>query len=402
MQNFNISAKKKFNILTKLMKNAKFSSIPPLVENDLTIHDPFEKSNLLNSFFASKSTVSCPEECVPKLERFNEIPSLEYVNTSPIEVAKLIRVMKKSSFSHCGISGMFLNLISKEVSASMAKLFSNLLDNGHFSELWKISHITPIYKRSGSKSFKENFRPISILPTISKIFESILHERLLEHCIRNEIISEKQAAYLKGDSTVHQLLYIVHKIRTDWTKNKITHGVFLDVSSAFDKVWHGGLMAKLEQIGVGGICLDVLKSYLTKRRQVVVVDGIKSDILTVNAGVPQGSRLGPLLFIIYMNDIINDIESDIIIFADDTSLFASGVDPNETAEILNRDLSKINNWAVKWKVKFNSKKSKDIIFSKKVLNNSPPLTFDSGLIQRVNNHKHLGLIYLQHSIGVFK
>ena len=138
----------------------------------------------------------------------------------------------------------------------------------------------------------------------------------------------------------------------------ITHGLFLDVSSAFDKVWHSGLIAKLEQIGVSGICLDILKSYLSERKQIVVVDGIKSNILEVNAGIPQGSRLGPLLFIIYMNDIMNDIESDILIFADDTLLFASGHDPTETANILNRDLIKISNWASKWKVIFNLKSQK--------------------------------------------
>ena len=175
---------------------------------------------------------------------------------SPIKVAKIIRDMKKSRFSHCGIPGAFLSMISKEISYSMATLFNNLLENGHFPDLWKIAHITPIYKRSGLKSAKENFRPISILPTISKVLESVIHERLLEHCTRNNVITERQAAYLKGDSTITQLLYIVHKIRSNWNKNMITHGLFLDVSSAFDKVWHSGLIAKLEQIGVSGICLD--------------------------------------------------------------------------------------------------------------------------------------------------
>ena len=287
---------------------------------------------------------------------------------------------------------MFLSLISKEISRSMSQLFNNLLENGHFPDLWKISHITPIYKKSGLKSAKENFRPISLLPTISKIFESIIHERLSEHCFRNNIISERQAAYLKGDSTIHQLLYIVHKIRTNWTKNMVTHGLFLDVSAAFDKVWHSGLIAKLEQIGVNGNCLETLVSYLSHRKQVVVVDGSKSDILSVNSGVPQGSRLGPLLFIIYMNDIINDIESDILIFADDTSLFASAVDPAETTAILNRDLTKIAIWADKWKITFNAKKSKDMIFSNKFLNNSPSLNFNDKQIERVNSHKHLGLV----------
>ena len=112
----------------------------------------------------------------------------------------------------------------------------------------------------------------------------------------------------------------------------------------------------------------------------------------MQAGVPQGSRLGPLLFIIYMNDIVEEIESDILIFADDTSLMASGSDPAETAAQLNRDLAKILIWANRWKVTFNAKKSKDIIFTKKCLNNSPPLIFGDTYIERVSTHKHLGLI----------
>ena len=255
-----------------------------------------------------------------------------------------------------------------------------------------MAHVTAIYKKSGPKTCKTSYRPISLLPTMSKVFESIMHDRLLKHCIENNIISEKQAAYLKGDSTVSQLLYIVHNIRKNWTNGKISHGLFLDVSAAFDKVWHNGLLAKLNHIGVEGHFLETIGSYLNNRRQVVVVDDVKSEPLEIKAGVPQGSRLGPLLFIIYMNDIIQDIESDILIFADDTSLFASGTDPVETVTQLNRDLEKISSWAKQWKVSFNAKKSKDVIFSKKYVNNSPPLLFDGSFIDRVNSHKHLGLL----------
>ena len=187
-------------------------------------------------------------------------------------------------------------------------------------------------------------------------------------------------------------MYIVHNVRKNWASNKISHGLFLDVSSAFDKVWQNGLLGKLNQIGIEGNFLDTIASYLANRKQVVVVDGVKSDPLEVKAGVPQGSRLGPILFIIYMNDIVQNIESDILIFADDTSLFATGSDPNETANQLNRDLEKIHLWSKKWKVTFNAKKSKDLIFSKKCLNNSPALQFDGLFIDRVNEHKHLGLI----------
>ena len=108
---------------------------------------------------------------------------------------------------------MFISLISTPISFSMSRLFNNLFEIGHFPDIWKIAHITAIYKKSGSKSCKTNYRPISLLPTLSKIFESVLHDRLLKHCIENDIITEKQAAYLKGDSTVSQLLYIVHNIQ---------------------------------------------------------------------------------------------------------------------------------------------------------------------------------------------
>ena len=189
-------------------------------------------------------------------------------------------------------------------------------------------------------------------------------------------------------------MYIVHFIRSCWGQSKIVQGAFLDISAAFDKVWHKGLIAKLSQIGIDGNLINIFTSYLSHRKQCVVVDGVKSSLLDVNAGVPQGSRLGPLLFIIYINDIIHDIESEIMIFADDTTLLASGSDPAETSAQLNRDLAKISAWAERWKVTFNAGKSKDLIFSNKLLNNSPPLEFNNVYVERVNTHKHLG-VYLK-------
>jgi hypothetical protein len=152
-------------------------------------------------------------------------------------------------------------------------------------------------------------------------------------------------------------------------------------------------LAKLEQIRISGAVLTLFNSYLSNRKQCVVVDGIKSAMIDIQAGVPQGSRLGPLLFIIYINDIVEGLESEILIFADDCSLLASGTDPTETAEQLNRDLQQISSWADKWKVTFNAGKTKDIIFSNKMLNNSPPLVVNDSFINRVNTHRHLG-IYL--------
>ena len=295
--------------------------------------------------------------------------------------------MKKSHVSLCGVSGKFLQFISSEISYSLSRLFNNLFEIGYFPDQWKIAHVTPIFKRSGSKDSKLNYRPISILSTLSKVSESIIHERLLSHCIYHNIISDRQAAYLKGDSTITQLLYLVHNIRTSWGKSLISHGCFLDISAAFDKVWHNGLLAKLEQVGITGILLQLFKSYLLDRKQCTVVDGVKSSLISITAGVPQGSRLGPLLFIIYINDIVDNLESEILVFADDCSLLASGLDPAETAKQLNRDLNKICFWAQTWKVTFNPGKTKDLIFSNKNLNNSPPLIFNNNFIERINTHR---------------
>ena len=189
-----------------------------------------------------------------------------------MEVGKYIKGLKKSHSSHCGISGKFLQLIAQQISPTLSKLFNNLFEIGHFPNLWKVAHISAIYKRTGLKNDKSSYRPISILPTLSKVCESIIHERLLSHCIDHDIISERQAAYLKGDSTLNQLLYIVHYIRKCWGHSKVVQGAFFDISAAFDKVWHIGLIAKLKQIGVNGTFLDLFRNYLSGGKQCVIVD----------------------------------------------------------------------------------------------------------------------------------
>ena len=374
------------------MKNQKNLIIPPIIDNDEIINDAQTKSNLFNDMFISKAKVPGNDDPVPDLPKRDDIlNSLNHLNTSPLEVAKFIRNLKKSNYSHCGVPGKFLSIISTSISFSLSRLFNNLFRIGHFPAIFKIAQVTALFKRSGLKSSKSQYRPIALLPTLSKVIESVIHQRLLDHFIKNNIISERQAAYMKGDSTIQQLLFIVHLIRKSWTKGNITQGIFLDVSAAFDKCWHSGLLAKLAQVKVEDSCHDLFKSYLSDRRQFVMVDSCKSSIKEVEAGVPQGSRLGPLLWILFVNDISDNLESEVMIFADDTCLFASAKDPAETVQILNRDLVKIGDWAHKWKVLFNPGKSKDLIFSTKTLYNSPPVIFNGTEVDRVHQHKHLGI-----------
>ena len=182
----------------------KVSFIPPIIEDGKVITEPEKKSDIFNKFFASKCSVPGAEEPAPDLPQKEDISeNLANFNT---EVAKLCREIKKSNSSHCGIPGKFLALISTPISFPLSRLYNNLFESGHFPDIFKLSHITALYKGSGLKSDKENYRGIHLLPTLSKVAESEMHARLFRHYISNNIISERQAAYLKGDSTTQQLL----------------------------------------------------------------------------------------------------------------------------------------------------------------------------------------------------
>ena len=149
------------------MKNQKYSSIPQLIKDDLEVNDPKTKSNILNDIFAAKAAVTGNCDPVPcLLENENVKSPLSSLNTSPIEVAKFCRDIKKSNSSYCGIPGRFLSLIATPISFPLFRLLNNLFDNGHFPDIFKISHITAIWKRSGSKSDPSMYRPISLLPTL--------------------------------------------------------------------------------------------------------------------------------------------------------------------------------------------------------------------------------------------
>ena len=168
--------------------------------------------------------------------------------------------------------------------------------------------------------------------------------------------------------------------------------VFLDVSKAFDRVWHRGLIFKLRQFGIDGDLLTWITDYLDDRKQRVVIKSYMSSFKNVRAGVPQGSVLGPLLFLIFVNDISSSLLSLTRLFADDSSLFCSASNLEDIEGIINHDLRMLVTWANQWLVKFNPLKTEAILFTLKLFENFPNLIFDGTQIQFVDDHKHLGLI----------
>ena len=390
-----ISSKKKFTLLNRLTNTGKNANIPPLIDNDKIIHKPKEKAQTFNNHFAKKSNLKGREETPPTIDPVDTFSDLIHFDTSHYELGPLIKNMKNADFSPCGIPAKFIKLLyqrfGSKITTPIADLLNLIFRTGIYPKIWKVANITPVYKKKGARTDKSNWRPISILPTLSKLCEAVIHDRILRHLLENNIISTKQAAYLPNDSTANQLLYIVHQIKSSWANKQISQACFLDISAAFDAVWHNALIEKLRSVNVKGKSLNLLQSYLSERTAKTVVDGQESTELPVEAGVPQGSRLGPLLFILYINDIISDLESEPMIFADDTTLIQSGPSVEYTASILNRDLAKITTWAKKWKVEFNAGKSKDMIFSKEQPNQNFPLLFQNAIIERVSKHKHLGV-----------
>ena len=172
-------------------------------------------------------------------------------------------------------------------------------------------------------------------------------------------ITPNQSGFRPGDSTINQLLYITHSIHTAFEEypSRETRAVFLDISKAFDKVWHEGLIFKLKSNGISGPLLVLIDSYLSNRKQRVVLNGKSSNWSPIAAGVPQGSVLGPLFFLVYINDLVENVSSAAKLFADDTSLFTVVYDEGIAADQLNRDLKVRSDWAYQWKMQSNPDKN---------------------------------------------
>ena len=232
-----------------------------------------------------------------------------------------------------------------------------------------------------------------MLPTFGKIFERIIYNSIFEYLTTNNLISDNQSGCKTGDSCVNQLLSITHEIYHSLDNGLEVRGVFLDISKAFDKVWHEGLILKLNQYGISENLLCLIKCFLKNRKQRVVLNGQISSWTNVLAGVPQGSILGPLFFLIYIIDLSDDLSSNPKLFEDDTSLFSVVHDKNTSAKELSNDLRKISYWAYQWKMSFNPdplKQAQEVIFSRKMTKtNHPTLIFNDNSVHQVVLQKHL-------------
>ena len=241
-----------------------------------------------------------------------------------------------------------------EIVAPLTLLFQKTLNDGNIPSDWGKAYVTPIYKK-GKKNIAENYRPISLTSIPCKIMEKIVKEGIMHHLLNNSLLSSKQFAFLNGRSTVTQLLKFLDDCMKIIVKGGVVDTIYMDFSKAFDKVPHRRLLHKLKAYGVNGPALNWIKAFLSNREQIVTVNGEKSYQASVLSGVPQGSVLGPLLFLVYINDLPEHVSSLIYLFADDTKI-ANKVASAKDAEQIQDDLNSLSNWSSTWFLEFNAKK----------------------------------------------
>ena len=398
VNNPDTSQKSHWKIINRVMNKCRAPKIPPLLINNRFILDCREKAKLFNDYFSEQCKPIINSSILPIFNFLTE-KRIDHLNIGNEEIITLIRnINPNKATGSDGISGQMLLLCDDSVTLPLKIIFRNILLTSIYPDTWKLANVTPIFKK-GDKQSIENYRPISLLPICGKIFEKIIFNNLYCYLNVNNLITKNQSGFRPGDSTTNQLLYLVNEIHKAFENPKSleVRAVFLDISKAFDKVWHKGLLFKLKQNGVSGSLLMFFQDYLNNRKQRVVLNGSYSSYSTIESGVPQGSVLGPLLFLIYINDLEKNIKSNIKFFADDTMLFSIVNDPAISANNLNHDLDIIQRWAYQWKMEFNpdpTKQANEVLFScKKSSPNHPQLIFNGIVVSKVNDQKHLSLIH---------
>ena len=390
----NIRSKDWWRILKDFIKSdSDHHTCPPiLIDNDIAISDNREKANLLNSFFSSQANIDDSNVYRQQLA----IPSVVMHNIliTPDEVNSILKSLPQGKASGPdGVDNRILRELSDELSQPLSDLFNLSLSQGTVPNIWKEAHVCAVFK-GGDRSCVGNYRPISLLSNLNKVMEKLLFKHLFNFFRESNTLTPCQSGFVPGDSTTNQLTYLYNTFIEALDHGKEIRVVFFDIRKAFDRVWHTGLLDKLKSYGISPQLHLWLESYLTHRRQRVVLPGVRSDWMEVKAGVPQGSILGPLLFIIYINDIVAGLNSNIRLFADDTSLSMVIENPITDAQKINDDITTITEWAERWLVTFNPSKTESLLISRKTSRPfHPDLIITGQTINQVSRHKHLGLVF---------
>ena len=400
-QNLNNADTKTFWKTVRLL-NGSSSSIPTLLDvaNSASMESSSAKADCLNKYF-----YTCFNHNHPPLTTLDNDLDLIYGSlcpqNCPVELLcteeavleLLVGLDISKSCGNDGISPRMLKSTSFSITSSLCRLFNLSISTGQFPSAWKLGRITPIPKGS-NKTLPSGYRPISVLPVVSKLIERHVKAVLETYLLTNAPISEKQWGFMCGRSTVSALIRVVDDWQRALDQGNEVCAVFFDISKAFDTVPHLPLLHTLIEIGIDPYLIRWIYSYLAGRSQFVCVDGCISNKLSVLSGVPQGSVLGPLLFICYINDIATAISSDseINMFADDIALYRVIKTRMDYVHLQN-DINSISSCLEQKHLRFNATKCKIMFISRKRVNSlsPPPLELNGTILDSVSSYKYLGV-----------
>ena len=313
-------------------------------------------------------------------------------STTLEEILKLIDSLdSKKAPGSDGVPCCLIKLTRDIIAPILCDLFNTCMRLSVFPDIFKIAEVKSLFK-GGDRRVKGNYRPISLLPLFSKLFEKVIAKRLRSYFEANDILTYHQFGFRKSHSTELAVTNLYDSLLKKLDEKDITCAIFLDLAKAFDSVNHTILLQKLEKYGVRGLPLKLIESYLSNRWQYVKINGKSSELNCLNVGIPQGSILGPLLFLIYINDLPNASNFFVKLFADDTFLSLSCQNFKELEKKTNYEIKKIYNWLKANKLTLNITKSKFMIISKrKGVNTNFKLKINGLRLERCSSYKYLGL-----------
>lgn len=367
---------------------------PPLKKtNNTWARTDAEKSTLFADHFEETFTHhSTSNNTLPA----NTIQTTNYIikNITPSEIRQIMKNKLKQNKSpgYDQLTGTIIKELPGEAINLLCRLFNYILLTQHFPVLWKIAEIIAIPKPGKDLSKPTSYRPISLLPILSKIFEKLLCKRIQPLLADHHTIPDHQFGFRQKHSTIEQVHRVTQKILTDLDDKKFCVGIFLDIEKAFDKVWHAGLIHKLYH-QLPQPLFNILKSYITGRYFYVKYKDSQSTLRQIKAGIPQGTVLGPLLYNVYTADIPipRDESSMIATFADDTVILYSNTKLTTAMSKMQRIINETTRWFEKWKIKINEQKTVQVIYTTRTKYQPQTLQLNQTNIPNVNAAKYLGM-----------